>query len=97
MGKLLVGVTELEQFISTIGACQIRVVGIHLILNLVTRLSGYLLLICLLYTIHLGGAWSTWVVMSATHTQRFLAYTVAPLIVLAAVFSCMRYVYFVLV
>lgn len=60
--------------------------------KIIYSVSGYLLLVFLLYTAHLGGAWSTWVVMSASYPVRVLAYTVAPIIVLVAVYSRARYV-----
>ncbi|KAH9030671.1 hypothetical protein EDB85DRAFT_1415624 [Lactarius pseudohatsudake] len=54
------------------------------------RLSGYLLLPFLLTTVHLGGAWSTWMTMTSAFVVRLVVYTLAPLGILAALYSRVR-------
>ncbi|KAI9446657.1 hypothetical protein H4582DRAFT_590432 [Lactarius indigo] len=54
------------------------------------RLSGYLLLPFLLTTVHLGGAWSTWMTTTSAFVVRLVVYTLAPLGILAALFSRVR-------
>ncbi|KAH9981506.1 hypothetical protein BGW80DRAFT_1270544 [Lactifluus volemus] len=54
------------------------------------RLSGYILLLLLLTTIHLGGAWSDWVSAHSEHAVRIAAYTIGPLVILASLYSRIR-------
>ncbi|OJA19682.1 hypothetical protein AZE42_06945 [Rhizopogon vesiculosus] len=54
------------------------------------RLSGYVLFSLLLITAHLGGAWSTWVRSYSHLSVRFVAYSVAPLVTLAAIYARVR-------
>ncbi|KAH9079210.1 hypothetical protein EDB83DRAFT_2513760 [Lactarius deliciosus] len=54
------------------------------------RLSGYLLLPFLLTTVHLGGAWSTWMTMTSAFVVRLVVYTLAPLGIIAALYSRVR-------
>lgn len=54
------------------------------------RLSGYLLLPFLLTTVHLGGAWSTWVSENSAFVVRLVAYTLAPVGIFASVYSRIR-------
>jgi len=54
------------------------------------RLSGYLLFSWLLVTVHMGGAWSDWVVSNTTYGTSVVVYTVAPIIVLASVYARVR-------
>ncbi len=54
------------------------------------RASGYLLFTMLLLTAHLGGAWSGWTVASSSFTLRLLGFTIAPLVMLASVYSRVR-------
>jgi len=54
------------------------------------RLSGYVLFTLLLITAHLGGAWSTWVRSYSHLSVRFIAYSVAPLVTLAAIYARVR-------
>jgi len=54
------------------------------------RLSGYVLFLWLLVTVHLAGAWSTWMVDHTAFVTSFIAYTIAPAIVLMSVYARMR-------
>lgn len=54
------------------------------------RLSGYLLLLFLLTTVHLGGAWSTWMSENTAFVVRLVAYTLAPVGIFASVYSRIR-------
>jgi hypothetical protein len=54
------------------------------------RLSGYVLFPLLLITAHLGGAWSTWVRSHSHLSMRLVAYTVAPIVTLVAVYARVR-------
>jgi hypothetical protein len=54
------------------------------------RLSGYILLISLLTTVHLGGGWSTWVSEHSAYVVRLLAYTLAPVLILVSLYSRVR-------
>ncbi|KAG0706343.1 hypothetical protein DFH29DRAFT_169664 [Suillus ampliporus] len=54
------------------------------------RLSGYVLFPLLLITAHLGGAWSTWVTSHSHLAMRFVAYTVAPIAALVAIYARVR-------
>lgn len=54
------------------------------------RLSGYVLLPWLLITVHLAGAWSTWMVDHTTFATSLITYTIAPAIVLISVYARMR-------
>ncbi|KAG1749085.1 uncharacterized protein EDB91DRAFT_1344748 [Suillus paluster] len=54
------------------------------------RLSGYILFPLLLITAHLGGAWSTWVTSHSYLVVRFVAYTVAPIAALVAIYARVR-------
>jgi len=54
------------------------------------RLSGYTLFPLLLFTVHLGGAWSNWGAKYSVWVIQFTAYTVAPVAVLAGVYTRVR-------
>ncbi|KAI9569040.1 hypothetical protein HD554DRAFT_2021107, partial [Boletus coccyginus] len=54
------------------------------------RLSGYILFPLLLFTAHLGGGRSTWVTDNSGPFVQLLAYSIAPLVVLAGVYSRIR-------
>jgi len=54
------------------------------------RLSGYLLLPFLLTTVHLGGAWSTWMTENNAFVVRLAVYTIAPFAIIASVYSRIR-------
>jgi len=54
------------------------------------RLSGYLLFSCLLFTVHLGGAWSNWGAKHSIWFVRFLAYTLSPAVILVALYQRVR-------
>jgi cytochrome b-561 domain containing protein 2 len=65
-------------------------VNLRLITYGFPRLSGYVLLPWLLITVHLAGAWSTWMVNHTTFTTSLITYTIAPAIVLISVYARMR-------
>jgi cytochrome b-561 domain containing protein 2 len=54
------------------------------------RLSGYVLLPLLLITAHLGGGWSTWATSHSHLWMRLVAYTVAPVVALVAIYARVR-------
>jgi len=54
------------------------------------RLSGYFLLPFLLTTVHLAGAWSSWMSAKTVFVVRLVVYTLAPLGILASVYSRIR-------
>ncbi|KAI0306766.1 hypothetical protein B0F90DRAFT_1814604 [Multifurca ochricompacta] len=54
------------------------------------RLSGYILLPLLLTTVNFGGAWSAWVSENSAYIVRLVAYTFAPLGILASLYSRTR-------
>ncbi|KAJ7582581.1 hypothetical protein C8J56DRAFT_1015355 [Mycena floridula] len=54
------------------------------------RLSGYILFSLVLLTVNLGGAWSDWSQKYTIYPVRLVAYTVAPLAILAGVLVRMR-------
>jgi len=54
------------------------------------RASGYLLLPFLLTTVHLGGAWSDWMTENNAFVVRLVVYTLAPLGIIASVYSRIR-------
>jgi len=54
------------------------------------RASGYLLFTMLIFTAHLGGAWSSWSVGSNSFALRLLGFTIAPLVILVSVYSRIR-------
>lgn len=54
------------------------------------RLSGYILFPLLLLTAHLGGAWSNWGAKYSSGSVRFLAYTLAPIVVLCGIYMRIR-------
>jgi cytochrome b-561 domain-containing protein 2 len=54
------------------------------------RLSGYILLLFLLTTVNLGGAWSSWVSVHSAYVVRLVAYTLAPLLILVSLYSRVR-------
>ena len=60
-------------------------------------LSGYLLFPLFLLAAHLGGAWSNWSVNNSVFVVRLLAFTVSPIVLLAAVLVRVRCVGFILV
>lgn len=55
------------------------------------RAVGYATLFCFMLTFHLGGAWSSWATEHAWWIARLLAFTLAPIGVLVAVYSRIRY------
>ncbi|VDC07143.1 unnamed protein product [Peniophora sp. CBMAI 1063] len=54
------------------------------------RLSGYIVIPLMLLTIHLGGAWSTWVQMHTAFIVRLFAYTLAPIVVACGLVARIR-------
>ncbi|PFH49118.1 hypothetical protein AMATHDRAFT_5206 [Amanita thiersii Skay4041] len=54
------------------------------------RLSGYLLFPLMLFTAHLGGVWSHWSNTYLTTSVRFLAFILAPVVILVSVYSRIR-------
>lgn len=54
------------------------------------RAIGYTTYLLLLLTFHLGGAWSHWSTENTSWIFRFLAYTLAPAVLLVAVYSRIR-------
>ncbi|KAH6918801.1 hypothetical protein BKA70DRAFT_1088725 [Coprinopsis sp. MPI-PUGE-AT-0042] len=54
------------------------------------RLSGYLLFPMLLFTVHLGGAWSNWATKNSVWAIRLLAFTVAPILVVGGLYARTR-------
>ncbi|KAF8432468.1 hypothetical protein L210DRAFT_3558561 [Boletus edulis BED1] len=54
------------------------------------RLSGYVLFPVLLFTAHLGGGWSFWSTGHSDSFVRLLAFTIAPFVILAGVYSRIR-------
>ncbi|KAF8906003.1 hypothetical protein CPB84DRAFT_1726619 [Gymnopilus junonius] len=58
------------------------------------RVSGYILFPLLLFTVHLGGAWSTWGSKYASWFVRFVSYTAAPLAIILGVYTRLRSVNF---
>ena len=58
-------------------------------LNRSSRLSGYLLFPLLLLTVNLGGTWSTWAQTYSAYV-RLVAFTISPLLILAAVYTRVR-------
>ncbi|ETW85702.1 hypothetical protein HETIRDRAFT_448726 [Heterobasidion irregulare TC 32-1] len=56
----------------------------------VWKLSGYVLLPLVLATANFGGAWSAWVTSSSAHGVRIVAYTLAPAVILASLYSRIR-------
>ncbi|KAF8969880.1 hypothetical protein BDZ97DRAFT_168337 [Flammula alnicola] len=50
------------------------------------RLSGYLLFPLLLFSVHLGGAWSNWSEKYSIWIVRFVAFTVAPVALMVGVY-----------
>lgn len=57
------------------------------------RASGYLLFVSFLFTAYLGGAWSNFTTKGSPFIVRFLAYTIAPLVLLGAVVVRVRFVH----
>jgi cytochrome b-561 domain-containing protein 2 len=66
------------------------ILGLSLIFA-IHRLSGYLLFPLLLLTAHLGGGWSHWGNIHVERVVRISAYSVAPVLVIAAVYVRVRY------
>ncbi|RPD65981.1 hypothetical protein L226DRAFT_608899 [Lentinus tigrinus ALCF2SS1-7] len=54
------------------------------------RLSGYLLFPLFLLAAHLGGAWSSWSTANSAFVVRLLAFTVSPIVLLAAILVRVR-------
>jgi len=54
------------------------------------RASGYLLLPFLLTTVHLGGAWSTWMSEKNPFVVRLVVYTLVPLAIVASLYARVR-------
>jgi hypothetical protein len=54
------------------------------------RVSGYILFPLMLFTVHLGGGWSNWGAEYSVWIVRFLTYTIAPVAVLAGVYTRVR-------
>lgn len=57
------------------------------------RLSGYILLALMLFTVGLAGNEAYWVIESSPTVVRFLAYSLAPAVILGGVYSRVRSVY----
>lgn len=56
------------------------------------RLSGYVIFLLMLVTVHLAGYWSSWVVEHSQEWVRVIAYIIAPLALLVSVYGRVRYV-----
>jgi len=54
------------------------------------RLSGYILFPVILFAAHLGGGWSSWAVHHSDDFVRLVAYSVAPLLIVAGVYARVR-------
>ncbi|KAI6116901.1 hypothetical protein EDD16DRAFT_1693168 [Pisolithus croceorrhizus] len=54
------------------------------------RLSGYIVFSLTLFTAYLGGAWSGWVTGHSNSLVQFVGYTVAPAVILLAVYTRIR-------
>lgn len=54
------------------------------------RLSGYIVFTMTLFTAYLAGSWSTWVTGHSNSLVRFVGYTVAPVVILLAVYTRIR-------
>lgn len=54
------------------------------------RLSGYLLFPLFLLVAHLGGAWSSWSTGASSYFIRLLAFTISPIVLLAAILVRLR-------
>lgn len=67
-----------------------HIISVALTRLLAPRLSGYILFPVLLFTAHLGGGWSTWAVDHSDSFWRLLAYSIAPFVIVAGVYSRMR-------
>lgn len=57
---------------------------------LIGRLSGYIIYPLYLFTVYLGGAWSSWSGGHSVFIVRLLAFTLAPAVLLLAVLSRVR-------
>ncbi|KAL4065360.1 hypothetical protein J3A83DRAFT_4099981, partial [Scleroderma citrinum] len=56
------------------------------------RLSGYILLPLALFTAHLAGSESYWVTHNSSALARFVAYNLAPVVIVVGIYSRIRYV-----
>ena len=63
---------------------------------LVNRFSGYLLFPLFLLTAYLGGGWSSWTTSHSPFVVRLLAYTISPVVLIAAVLVRVRCVFVLL-
>ncbi|KAK2467064.1 hypothetical protein APHAL10511_001322 [Amanita phalloides] len=54
------------------------------------RASGYILFILMIFTAHLGGAWSNWGIKHTNIPVRFLAFTIAPFGIVVSVLARVR-------
>jgi len=54
------------------------------------RVLGYILLLSLLTTVHLGGGWSTWVSEHSAYVVRIVAYSLVPVFLLASIYPRVR-------
>ncbi|TFK42764.1 hypothetical protein BDQ12DRAFT_719608 [Crucibulum laeve] len=54
------------------------------------RLSGYVLFLLLLLTVHLGGGWSNWGAKYSPLFIRIIAYTVAPVMLIGGIYTRVR-------
>ena len=54
------------------------------------RASGYVLFPLLLWTAHIGGVYSKWVVAHTSYVTRVAVFTIAPVALLIAVYSRVR-------
>lgn len=55
------------------------------------RASGYLLIVLFLFVVHLGGAWSNFALKNSNTLFRFLAYLVAPILIITGIASRIRF------
>ena len=55
------------------------------------RLSGYLLLVWFLVTVHLAGGYATWVVENTSYAERFWIYGIFPITTLVGIGLRIRY------
>ncbi|KAF9452841.1 hypothetical protein P691DRAFT_793915 [Macrolepiota fuliginosa MF-IS2] len=54
------------------------------------RMSGYILFPLMLFTAHLGGGWSNWGENNTNSFVRFVAYTLAPALILTGIYARVR-------
>lgn len=91
MVQLLAGEPRRNLSGSIIGWALSVVSGVlPLMITFLSRLSGYLLFPLLLLTAHLGGSWSDWAGVFIDKPTKIAAYSVAPVLILAAVYARAR-------